>query len=141
MVVGQPLPSRGEDRIDVGLRHAVGALGQFRREIQHGPHLRRYVGLGIAGQQRGNRPLGNTQTLGGRGVHAVAIPATVQSGHVGGDQLALGFNERRRAAQQSLVKLEQWTVRLRKRLEDVKQRRLFRQRRKVGHARSFRPIP
>ena len=56
---------------------------------------------------RGQGAFTDPERLRSGGVHAVAVPAAVQPGHVRRDQLSFGHRQRGRAAQQRLVILQQ----------------------------------
>jgi hypothetical protein len=43
-------------------------------------------------------------------MYAVTVATAIQARDVGGDKLAFGFSERRRAPQQHFVKLEPWLL-------------------------------
>jgi hypothetical protein len=126
------VPACGEDR-GGGRDHPARGEGQLPDVVQHrlNPLInRRRIHIGQPGAERAP---GDPELFGGSGVHPVTVAAGVQPGHVRGDQLPLGDRERRRAAQQHLVVVQQWPGGLRVSAEHVQQHRILGQRRQVGH--------
>jgi hypothetical protein len=85
------------------------------------------------GEQADEQPLVDAEGACGGRVHAVAVAAGVEPGHVSGDRLPLGHAQRRRAAQQRLVVGQQWAGHAREHPEHVEQHRPLWRGRQVGH--------